>query len=416
VQMIDSANQLPSIRRTIGLLKIIGTGYIKVGSKLELGPYPLFYTANDVEGHRLGAGLRTTTAFSPTYRLSGFMAYGTSDNRLKYSAMAEQILNRSSWTLLRLYHSADLEQVGLNADELSQSNYMFYASSRWGPLFLPYHYQRTGLRLQSDIARGIQARLSVNHRYYSPAFAFGYRRSDDVTAFPSTFSTTEISVETRLSRGETFLINDFDRLSTGTRGWPILTLGYAYGIPRLLGADFEYHQLKLHATQRVKMAFLGVSRYTLEGGKYFGALPYPLLEVHLGNESPFYTSAAYGLMNMAEFASDAYASLRYIHYFEGFLLNNVPLIKKLKWRAIGHSSLLWGNLSEANRQLVTPLNPEAADFVQPRSLGKVPYVEVGYGIENILRFFRVDAFHRLTYLDGPDTRRFGLKVSMTVVL
>jgi hypothetical protein len=37
-------------------------------------------------------------------------------------------------------------------------------------------------------------------------------------------------------------------------------------------------------------------------------------------------------------------------------------------------------------------------------------MELGYGIENIFRFIRVDFIHRLTYLeDHPNARPFGVK-------
>jgi hypothetical protein len=42
-------------------------------------------------------------------------------------------------------------------------------------------------------------------------------------------------------------------------------------------------------------------------------------------------------------------------------------------------------------------------------------MEVSYGIENIFSFFRVEAFHRLSYLqpdsEGDDPRKFGIKLS-----
>lgn len=44
----------------------------------------------------------------------------------------------------------------------------------------------------------------------------------------------------------------------------------------------------------------------------------------------------------------------------------------------------------------------------------VPYIELGYGIENILKFFRVDFIHRVTYTDkaqNPDVRTFGVLFS-----
>ena len=47
------------------------------------------------------------------------------------------------------------------------------------------------------------------------------------------------------------------------------------------------------------------------------------------------------------------------------------------------------------------------------SRGK-PYVELGYGVENIFKFFRVDFIHRLTYVDkikNPEARKFGVLFS-----
>jgi hypothetical protein len=37
-----------------------------------------------------------------------------------------------------------------------------------------------------------------------------------------------------------------------------------------------------------------------------------------------------------------------------------------------------------------------------RSLGKVPFVEFGAGISNILRFIRIDCFWRLTHRDDME--------------
>ena len=45
-----------------------------------------------------------------------------------------------------------------------------------------------------------------------------------------------------------------------------------------------------------------------------------------------------------------------------------------------------------------------------------PFAEVGVGVENIFKFFRVDWIHRLTYLDKPDIRRSDIKVSFQITL
>jgi hypothetical protein len=39
-------------------------------------------------------------------------------------------------------------------------------------------------------------------------------------------------------------------------------------------------------------------------------------------------------------------------------------------------------------------------------------VEVGVGISNIFRFFRVDGFWRLTHRDGPASKNFTINVGV----
>jgi hypothetical protein len=43
-----------------------------------------------------------------------------------------------------------------------------------------------------------------------------------------------------------------------------------------------------------------------------------------------------------------------------------------------------------------------------------PFAEVGYGIDNIFKVFRLQAFHRLTYLDNPKAERFRVMASINL--
>ncbi|GAB3828969.1 hypothetical protein GCM10028895_43240 [Pontibacter rugosus] len=78
---------------------------------------------------------------------------------------------------------------------------------------------------------------------------------------------------------------------------------------------------------------------------------------------------------------------------------------------IGQLNILYGNLSQKNLNLMPVTIPSGATQETFKALGNTPYVEVGYGIENIFKVLRVDAFHRLTYLD-EGARKFGVKVSV----
>ena len=89
--------------------------------------------------------------------------------------------------------------------------------------------------------------------------------------------------------------------------------------------------------------------------------------------------------------SDQFVALSLNHNFQGILLNRLPLIKKLRWRELITFQAVYGNLSNANK-----IYQETAEFT---TLSQRPFMEAGFGIDNILKFIRVDFLWRLNYLD-----------------
>ncbi len=146
---------------------------------------------------------------------------------------------------------------------------------------------------------------------------------------------------------------------------------------------------------------------------FFNTLPYPLLALHLGNQTPVYAAVTYNLMNYGEFISDHYASVQYRQYFEGFLLNRIPLMNKLKWRLLGTANVIMGGMRESNQKLIAAqTNDGQATLAAGYFTGTKPYMELGYGVENIFKFLRIDFIHRLSYLDNPGARSFGVFFTM----
>jgi hypothetical protein len=106
-------------------------------------------------------------------------------------------------------------------------------------------------------------------------------------------------------------------------------------------------------------------------------------------------------MNFFEFISDEYATAMVNHHFDGFFLNKIPLMRKLKWREVVSVRTVIGSLSDRNK----------AEIILPETSYEltVPYVEVGVGIENIFKIIRIDLMKRLNYLDHPNTSEFGFR-------
>ena len=413
LQMVDTLKKIPIIRFYSEGLKFFATGYKPIG-KVDIGPWPAFFNYNDAEGVRLGFGMRTNFKFSKTWEIKGYMGYGYKDQELKYSASVTRILDRARWTTLSLSTQREIDQVGLEISNL-QSNSIFLAASRFGTLRSPYFSTNHRLNFQREFFKGFLFSAGINSGQFDPLFEFYYLEKD-TREYISSFQTTEVRAGIRYGRDEVIIINDNERASLGSLKWPIFEVNYAKGMEWLSG-DIEYSKLSLYVYQRINLGLLGVGRYELDAGKIFGEVPYPVMKNHLGNETLFYTTAAFNTMNFTEFSSDQYVSVRYRQSFEGFLLNSIPLIKKLKWRFVGNANVLWGSVQDYNIDNAPAVDPDGNPLeIFGRLDASVPFLELGYGVENIFKFFRVDFFHRMTYLDNPGAKPFVVKVSAQIIL
>jgi hypothetical protein len=134
-----------------------------------------------------------------------------------------------------------------------------------------------------------------------------------------------------------------------------------------------------------------------------------MLYTPLGNQSVYYVSSAFNLMNYFEFVSDRYAQLQYEHNFEGLLFNRLPAIRKLKLRFLANARILYGGVRPENISLIASKNALGEEVLGFNTLTNTPYVEVGYTVGNIFKTLRIDFIHRLTYRDTPNVRTFGVK-------
>ena len=411
-KMIDTLQNIPVVKTYTDIIKIAVNGYYTAG-KINFGPYISFLAVNNIEGLRLQPGFKTNYDFSKKWALGGSLGYGFDDRKIKYSAFVQNILSRERWTTVSLSVRSDLGRVGID-DESLADNYLFLAAQRFGVFRRGYYFDESRFNFQREILKGLTQRVAFRYSTFRPVFNFGYLLPDNENDTLSTYENAELILETRFARDELFIINDNERLSLGASKWPVVTLRYTHGFKGIAGSDFDYDKLRLSVLKRIRFGPLGVSYLTLTGEYVFSNLPYPLLSLHLGNQTPFFAHVTYNLMDFGEFISDRYASLHYSHHFEGFLLNRIPLMRKLKWRLVGTSNIILGGMNQKNRALIAD-KPDAWDGLNVGFLSRgEPYIELGYGVENIFKFFRVDFIHRLSYLDKtkkPDVRKFGVLFS-----
>lgn len=418
MRVVDSVRNVPIIKVAGELIKLGVLGYKPLGNwHIELGPLLYSYASNNVEGYRLRLGLRTNTGFSKKWLLSGYAAYGTQDQRFKYSANIEYILNRKPWTVVGVRQTYDLERVGVSADNIG-NNSLFAAYSRFGTIRRPYFQDEKLIYFRRELGRGFTQTLALRNRSFEPLFSFAYQAQTSAQdpIIKSRYQLTELISETRFAPDEVMLQNNNVRVSAGATRKPIFTLRYSLGLRNVLGSDFTYQRAALTMKHSIRLGVLGRTYYSVGAGIIPSTVPYPLLYMPLGNESSFYVGNGYNLMNYFEFVCDRWATVQMEHNFNGLLFNRLPLLRRLKWRELITAKLLAGSVSSANLSLI-PAKTEAGQAVDGfSSLTQTPYIEVSYGIDNIFKVLRVDAIHRLTYRDtisrtGIAVTPFAIKLS-----
>ena len=407
--VLDSAKSLPSVRNVLDWVELLVNGYKRVG-KLDLGPIANVIANNDFEGTRFRFGFRTTPLSSRNWLTQGYVAYGTKDGRLKYGARTSFIAERRHWTVFTAEYRHDVEQAALLDNDFLDNNNLFVAASRWGRFRqgLPVLRDLTALSAQRDLFHGFTQTLTLRYQNINPLFAIRHRPNPDmqpVSDDPASniLHLTELVSESRYAPDENLVQNENRRRPVGLKRWPVFGFRYTLGGIRWNRGDFMYHKFNVSVTHSVSVGYLGRLTYRAEANYIPTALPYFILKTPLGNQTPFYNANAFNLMNYFEFVTDRSASLRLDHHFEGLLINSIPGLRALNWRLVATGNMLYGKLSDRSRRI----NGDNPDL--PGSIS-TPYVEVGYGVENIFKFLRVDFIHRLTYRDVPRTSNFGIKV------
>ena len=413
-QLVDSLKVLPVVKTYTELLNIFVNGYKKIDSwNIDIGPYLFLYANNAIEGHRFRLGFRTDPGFSKKWIFSGYGAYGLKDQMFKYGAGMDYILSRKPWTVAGISYSKDLERLGVSSEAVG-TNSLFGAFSKFGAFRRAYYQEDISAYFRRELVKGLTGSVQLRHRDFNPLFPFAYKINPAQGAdspLGSSYDVTEINLEARLARKETFLQNDNERISMGNGNSPAFTMHYTVGLKNFLGGNFNYQKFSFNVKHSFRAGVLGRTYYNFTMGYIPSTLPFTMLYTPLGNESLFYVDNAFNLMKYFEFISDKYMMLRMEHNFEGLLLNRIPAIRKLKWRMLATGRVFYGSTRQANLTLSPELDASGNAIPTFNRLGKAPYVELGYGIDNIFRVGRIDFLHRLTYLKNPNVTPFAVKIS-----
>jgi len=420
-KMIDSVKNVPVVKNYTDIIRLLLEGYYRSG-KLDWGPYVFLLGYNKVEDFRFQLGFKTNQFFSENYQLRSHIAYGTHDQKIKYGFAGDYIFSKKHWTTLGASFKDDYDILGV-----TDNNGSLIQKSATSNVFAAFSFLSPHARINRTIDTRINfvyqpKRDWTFHAYvqstsFEPLFNFAYKNNpDQLSTFDNlkqNFTYTAGTIEARFAYKELMVVRGVERNRIARAKAPVFTISYSKGFKGIANGEYSFDKIQLNANQHISTGFLGNADYNITAGKIFGILPYPMLYIPAGNQTMFYSDNNFSLMNLYEFLADEYVYASYVQHFEGLFFNRIPLLKKWKLRNFALVKATYGTIQSDNKESITFVNREGKPTEPITFFGNQPYVEVGYGIENIFKFITIGAYHRLTYIESSrKVRTFGINVGL----
>ena len=395
-------NDLPLMKTAKWIADGVLTGYVQAG-KIDIGKLYQLARLSDIEGMRFSVPLRTNEHLWKNAEIGGYWGYGLRDKKHKYAVFASYRLPFHKKTIVSGGYTDDLRRVDydyqdfllrenplLSGDEdISNTLFSFRSSDRINPRKEWY------LSLSHDWNNNIESKLIFRRHQYMGNNALPFVKGDMIF---STMQHQSVVLTTRFSFNEKSFEDHLSRIYI-PGNHPVIYLNLEAGSASLHETEYPYGKISATLSHRYQFD-VGEWNYSINAGGMIGKLPYNLLWIPHGSESFYFKNNDFNLMNYMECALDKYISMHHEWMFNGILLNHIPLIRLLNLRELVSFKFLYGSTAG--------MHAEILDF--PTAIGTLqsPYMEVGFGITNILRIFSLQSVWRLSDTNQPDIRTWSI--------
>ncbi|MBD1427379.1 DUF5686 and carboxypeptidase-like regulatory domain-containing protein [Sphingobacterium arenae] len=416
---VDSLNNNRTFRTMLVAGYLLAQGFYPAGP-VEFGPLEYLYSRNNIEGNRIRLSGRTTLRFSEKVFIEGYLAYGTQDGAVKYFMRPTFSLNGKSVAAfpahyLQLAVQHDIFDPGrMLGFKKGDSFFQSIRSNRPTKWMDTYAYQFKHL---IEFGNHVSLQSSFIHHRRRAIGDLEFISSGDVQQDISNINTNELEFILRWAPKEKFYYRNLTR-NTIIEKYPVFNLQYNRGLKGFWSGDYAFDAVRASVSKRFFLNQFGFADMTLSGGKIWGALPYPLLEMpNVFRDEDTRHEIDFSMMRSMEFVADEYIRLAFEHQLEGFILNKIPLIKKLKLREIWGGKMFYGRLSDLNNPYISKdvilFDTDADGNIMTHVFdNKVPYWEGKVGIDNIFRLLRVEYIRRLNYTGLPNVDKDRYRVSL----
>lgn len=192
----------------------------------------------------------------------------------------------------------------------------------------------------------------------------------------------------RIRFGQTYATRP-DRKFVYSSKYPEVHVKYKKGM-KAIGSDVNFDFVRIMVTDEMRLGLTGTSNYSIAIGGFLNKKSVTFVDYHhfTGNQTSLSQVNGELKFELLPFyiysTTNAYLETHFEHHFNEFILNKIPLIKKLNLQAVA-----------------------SVNYLKTKTVGD--YVELGAGIEHIFKFMRVDYWWGI---GNDDLTRQGFRIGV----
>ena len=256
----DTLRKIPKYKELSWLYELFTTANLKAGP-IEFGRLYKVISKNSTEGYRLRMGVRTNYDFSTKMLLSGYTAYGLTDQAWKYEGDARFFLpsQYDRWHAIEFEYKKDMTVLGNENTFLTFDNILTLFSKDLDKVIKT---REINITYERDWFKGLSSVVTFQSRkFFSMPGEFDYQRFDVPTQgyITKDFFTTEFSGSLRWCKTERFFDGYTYRYFIQTKA-PTIIFKYVIGVKDLFQGDYGYQKFTLELDHRLQLPIIGHSR------------------------------------------------------------------------------------------------------------------------------------------------------------
>jgi hypothetical protein len=407
ISIIKSLINDSHIKLVTKLTEMFVSSYYTI-NMIDIGPIYEMNTNNKIEGQRVSLMMRTNENLFNNALILGYLGQGFKDKRIKYGFQIKIRNKEKNSLVLSIGRKSDIEFLGSSFinNFLSPNRFNNNSSENIFSSLFKRVEQEEMIYIQNNEASLMKEFYNLDVTLYYSQNSVEKNKNLFIN---NNISRSSIGLKMRYNLSKK-VKNHFDIINVKSH-LPIFFTDFNVTNNTSSSSSYNIVNAKFATLHTINTSLLGRTKYLLDLGIIISNDSYSILdlELHRGNQSYIYDFTKSSLMNKYEFISDRYAAIYLQQHLNGSILNKIPIIKRMELREVFVSNIILGNVHDKSNLVNLP------SFTTPLSYKK-PYIEVGIGLENIFKVFRINAIWRLTYLDNNDSPSFGVLGGMYFIL